>query len=69
VALEQAMKARANKEGIKHSKKFEEFLKAVKDLKSEAEIKSKFREILVKSNCLKENDDLSNEFINLVVNS
>lgn len=62
------MKARAVKEGLKHIKKCGDFLEAIKETKNEKEIKQKFRELLVKTNCVKENDELANELMNLVIN-
>ena len=44
-------------------------MKIIKDNKDEQEIKIKFKEILVRNNCLKENDELTNELINVIVNS
>lgn len=62
------MKARALKEGMKHQKKCEEFLRCLREVKTESEGMQKFKELLVKSNCVKEHDDLANELINLVTN-
>ena len=57
-AIEQAYRARASKDSIRHQKKIEEFLKLAKDFKNEDEMRTKFRETLVKSNCLKEDDPI-----------
>lgn len=57
-ALEMALKARStNKDAQKNSKKLEEFLKAVDASKSNSdELKSKFKDVLVKYNVLKDED-------------
>lgn len=55
--VEYGFRARANKDSIRHQKKCEEFLKAIKGLTDIELIKSKYRETLVKSNCVKEEDD------------
>jgi hypothetical protein len=64
--IEHALKMRAQKEGMKHQKKLDEFLKAVKDITNVNEIKAKFKELLVKSNCLKEGDMFAASYIMLL---
>ena len=73
------MRARAVKDSIRHQKKLDEFIKAIKTLqisigvngaaKYEEEIRAKFRETLVKNNCLKEDDNLMRQFIQLTVST
>ncbi len=65
---------------MRHQKKLEEFFKAVKPIavrqgtktdelvkQHEEEFKAKFKETLVKSNCLKEDDEIIKEYIALQV--
>ena len=62
-ALELALRARS--QGTKAQKRLEEFLKAIEGAPSTDEKRTKFREIMVKSNSLKEDDWLANKFIDL----
>jgi thioredoxin-like negative regulator of GroEL len=63
-SLEMALRARANKDSSKHQKKLEEFLKAVgESTKNSDEIRSKFKELMVKQNVLKDDDWTANAFI------
>lgn len=49
-----------SREGARHQKKLEEFLKAIEGKEGNLEeTKAKFKEIMVKSNILKENDWLA----------
>lgn len=62
-ALELALRARS--QGSKAQKRLEEFLKAIEGASTTEDKRAKFREILVKSNSVKEDDWLANKFIDL----
>ena len=55
---EVSFKVRASKDtSIRHQKKCEEFLKLIQGVSDVEQIRQKYRDTLVKSNCLKEDDD------------
>ena len=70
-----ALKARPQQEvnpsnGARHQKKLDEFLKAIESIKAlEGDMKTKFRETMVKSNILKEDDWIANAYISELANS
>jgi predicted translin family RNA/ssDNA-binding protein len=69
--LELALKARSTKDSAqsRHQKKLEEFLKAIEGIQSNVEeMRSKFREIMVKGNAgaVKEDDWIGNTYIETV---
>ncbi len=60
------MRARALGENMRHQKKLEEFLKAVNENSTEEEIRSKFRDTLVKNGCLLEWDEIFNMYLEAI---
>ena len=68
-SLEMALRARANKDSSKHQKKLEEFLKAMIEnttSRNPEERRSKFREIMVKQNVVKDEDWTANSYIDVL---
>ena len=51
---------------MRHQKKLEEFFKGIKDTNNEADIRTKFKDTLIRSNCLKEDDIMLQLYIQVI---
>jgi tetratricopeptide (TPR) repeat protein len=67
--LDMALRARQAREGQRYQKKLDEFLKAIdpsQSVLSENDLRTKFRDIMVKSNAVKDDDWFLNNYIKVL---
>lgn len=65
--LEMGLRTRQAREGQRYQKKLDEFMKAIEGLQgNEGELRTKFRDIMVKGNAVKDDDWFLNNYINVL---
>ena len=65
--LEMSLRTRQAREGQRYQKKLDEFMKAIEGLQgNEGELRTKFRDIMVKGNAVKDDDWFLNNYVKVL---